>query len=105
MGTWAQPYIIDFKQINANAVDYGLNISNTDKPVKIKDSYIYSATLADIYLNNVTNVMIENCTIYGNSEESITLHAIGSQLPAYRLPADRLSGSKRPARRSFFAIS
>ncbi len=65
-GTWDQPYMIENYELTGSGADKGINITNTDKPLIIKDCSIKSFDDA-VWLSEVSNVKVINCSLLNNS--------------------------------------
>ena len=61
-GTWANPYVIKDKVIDANGADYGIRIANSEEYYfRIENCTVYNATIAGLLLSFVNNgTVIDN---------------------------------------------
>ncbi|WP_371806108.1 right-handed parallel beta-helix repeat-containing protein [Candidatus Lokiarchaeum ossiferum] len=60
-GTYEDPYLLPFDEIDAYESPVGLLIENTTKYVLIQDLYVHRAYQSNLNLTNVQNVQILNC--------------------------------------------
>ncbi|UYP45506.1 hypothetical protein NEF87_001791 [Candidatus Lokiarchaeum ossiferum] len=73
IGTFEDPYILPFDEINASKSPVGLLIQNTTKYLLIQNLYIHSADQSNLNLTNVQNVQIFNCNFQSALHSGIFL--------------------------------
>jgi parallel beta-helix repeat protein len=71
-GTWAEPYIIENYDIINQSATSGIHISNTDKPLIIRNCIIECSDNG-IYLDNVSNANINNSCMENHENYGIYL--------------------------------
>lgn len=65
-GTSIDPFIIEGWEIDASGFTGGILVSSTDAHFIIRDTFIYSAILAGISFDDVSNGYIDNCSVSNN---------------------------------------
>ncbi|MFX0105010.1 MAG: ABC transporter substrate-binding protein [Candidatus Hodarchaeota archaeon] len=72
-GTWSDPYIIEDLEINAQGVNSGIEIRNSNVFFKIRNCTVYNGITNGLTLLNVNNSIITNNSFYNTINTGIYL--------------------------------